>query len=180
MKVGRSFRIDRAAITALVVVIIDLLTKRWAFSSTTPGDELEIVPGVLHIGQTRNEGIAFGFFAGRPWIVFGLMGIALTVLVIFYIRHRAQSGLWLATGLLLGGAIGNAIDRIHLGYVRDFINLPHFPTFNLADVSITAGVIILVLTAERHSQEQQKEEEKEQKDDGDEEEKPLPDWTAGR
>jgi signal peptidase II len=149
MRIGRFFTIDRAAITALIVVVVDLLSKSWAFSATTPGDEVDVIPGIT-IGQTRNEGIAFGFFAGRPWIVFGLMGIALSVLVYFYLRHRSRPGLWLATGLLLGGAIGNAIDRISLGYVRDFINFPHFPTFNLADVSITAGVIILVLTAERY------------------------------
>ena len=172
MRIGRFFTIDRAAITALVVVIVDLLTKRWAFTSTTPGDELDVIPGVVTIGQTRNEGIAFGFFSGRPWIVFGLMAIALGVLVFFYLRHRSQPGLWLATGLLLGGALGNAIDRITLGYVRDFINLPHFPTFNLADVSITAGVILLVITAERRT------EDEDAKPDDDEQ--PLPDWTTGR
>jgi signal peptidase II len=150
MKVGGRFSVDRAAITALVVVGIDLLTKHWAFART--GKELDVIPGVVSIGQTRNEGIAFGFFAGRPWIVFGLMVTALTVLVIFYARHRSRPGLWLATGLLLGGAIGNAIDRVSLGYVRDFINFPHFPTFNFADVCITFGVVILVLTAERHDE----------------------------
>lgn len=176
MRVGRFFTIDRAAITALIVVIIDQLTKSWAFSATTPGDELDVIPGIT-IGQTRNEGIAFGFFSGRPWIVFGLMGIALAVLVFFYLRHRSRPGLWLATGLLLGGAIGNAIDRISLGYVRDFINFPHFPTFNLADVSITAGVIILVLTVERYESEQAETDEEEDKPD---EPEPLPDWTTGR
>ena len=148
MKIGGRFSIDRAAITALVVVILDQLTKEWAFAATTPGDDIRVIPGIK-IGQVRNEGIAFGFFSGRPWIVFGLMAIALTVLVVFYARHRSRPGLWLATGLLLGGAIGNAIDRISLGYVRDFIGLPHFPSFNFADLCITAGVIILVLATER-------------------------------
>jgi signal peptidase II len=152
MRVGRLFTIDRAAITALVVVILDQLTKRWAFASTTPGDEVHVLPAIS-ISQTRNDGIAFGFFAGRPWIVFGLMAVALLVLVFFYRRHRTRPILWLATGLLLGGAIGNAIDRIRIGYVRDFIQLPHFPTFNLADLAITAGVVILVLTTEREAAE---------------------------
>ena len=76
-------------------------------------------------------------------------GVALAVLTWFYLKHRGRPGLWLATGLLLGGAIGNAIDRITLGYVRAFIELPRFPSFNIADVAITLGVIVLVLTVEQ-------------------------------
>jgi signal peptidase II len=147
--IGRSITVDRAAMAALVVVAADQLSKRWAFAATTAGDKIDVFPG-LTIGQTRNDGIAFGFFSGRPWIVFGLMLVALVVLVWFYVRHRGRPVLWLATGLLLGGAIGNALDRIALGYVRDFIDFSSFPSFNLADVSITVGVVVLVLTAEQH------------------------------
>lgn len=142
------WRPDRALLTAAAVVLFDQWTKWLAFSQLTPGESVSVFPGVS-LGQTRNEGIAFGFFAGRTWLVFGLMAIALAVLIGFYLRHRGRPGLWLATGLLLGGAIGNAIDRIWLGYVRDFIELPHFPSFNIADVAITFGVIILVLTVEQ-------------------------------
>lgn len=152
------WRPDRALLTAAAVVAIDQWTKWLAFSRLTPGESESVVPGVS-LGQTRNEGIAFGFFAGRPWLVFSLMGVALAVLIWFYLRHRGRPGLWLATGLLLGGAIGNAIDRISLGYVRDFIELPHFPSFNIADVAITFGVIILVLTVEPSAPEEEGEEE---------------------
>jgi signal peptidase II len=148
-----SWRPDRALITAAVVIILDQWTKWLAFSRLTPGDSESILPGVS-LGQTRNEGIAFGVFAGRPWIVFSLMAIALAVLIWFYLRHRGRPGLWLATGLLLGGAIGNAIDRISLGYVRDFIELRHFPSFNVADIAITFGVIVLVLTVEQNQPEE--------------------------
>ena len=148
-----SWRPDRALLTAAVVIILDQWTKWLAFSQLTAGDSDSILPGVS-LGQTRNEGIAFGVFAGKPWIVFTLMGIALAVLVWFYLRHRGRPGLWLATGLLLGGAIGNAIDRISLGYVRDFIELPHFPSFNVADIAITFGVIVLVLTVEQNQPEE--------------------------
>lgn len=144
---------DRAAMTAIAVIAIDQWTKWWAFSVTTPGETINVFLGV-DIGQTRNEGIAFGMFAGRPWLVFGLMGLALTVLVVSYVKHRSRPVLWLATGLLLGGAIGNAIDRITLGYVRDFIEVPHFPSFNIADVAITLGVVILVLAVEQRRPEE--------------------------
>lgn len=148
MRIGRFFTLDRAAITAITVIALDQWTKWWAFNATTPGETINVLPGIS-IGQTRNEGIAFGLFAGRPWLVFGLMGVALTVLVFSYAKHRQRPVLWLATGLLLGGAIGNAIDRISLGYVRDFIEVPRFPSFNIADVAITAGVVILVLAVEQ-------------------------------
>lgn len=148
MRIGRFFTLDRAAITAITVIALDQWTKWWAFNATTPGETINILPGVS-IGRTRNEGIAFGMFAGRPWLVFGLMGVALTVLIVSYIKHRQRPVLWLATGLLLGGAIGNAIDRISLGYVRDFIEIPKFPSFNIADIAITAGVVILVLAVEQ-------------------------------
>lgn len=143
-----SFRPDRALITAVVVVLLDQWTKWLVFGQITAGESISVFPGVS-LGHTENDGIAFGAFAGRPAIVYSLMTIALVVLVVFYVRHRKRPGLWLATGLLLGGAIGNAIDRIALGYVRDFIELPHFPSFNLADVAITFGVIVLVLTVEQ-------------------------------
>lgn len=148
-----SWRPDRALLTALAVIILDQWTKWLAFGQLTPGDSDSILPGVS-LGQTRNDGIAFGVFAGRPWIVFSLMAVALAVLLWFYVRHRGRPGLWLATGLLLGGAIGNAIDRVSLGYVRDFIEFPHFPSFNVADMAITFGVIVLVLTVEQNQHEE--------------------------
>ncbi|MBI2691911.1 MAG: signal peptidase II [Solirubrobacterales bacterium] len=146
------WRPDRALLTAAAVVAFEQWTKWLAFSQLTPGESESVFPGVS-LGQTRNEGIAFGFFAGQPWLVFSLMAVALAVLIWFYLRHRGRPGLWLATGLLLGGAIGNAIDRISAGYVRDFIELPRFPSFNLADVAITFGVILLVLTVEQNPRE---------------------------
>jgi signal peptidase II len=143
------WRPDRAILTAIAVIAVDQWTKWLAFKQLGPGESVDVLPGVS-FGHTENQGIAFGVFAGRPWLVFTLMAIALATLVWFYLRHRNRPGLWLATGLLLGGAVGNAIDRISLGYVRDFIELPHFPSFNVADVAITFGVIVLVLTVEQN------------------------------
>ncbi|MFY9487277.1 MAG: signal peptidase II [Solirubrobacterales bacterium] len=154
---------DRAALTAVAMIAIDQGTKSLAFSAAQEGEEVNFIPAVT-ISQTRNEGIAFGMFSGQPWVVFGLMCVALTVLIWFYARHRSRPVLWLATGLLLGGAVGNAIDRVRLGYVRDFINLPSWPSFNIADISITIGVMILVFTADRAISH---DDEAEQSDEGD-------------
>jgi signal peptidase II len=148
------FGYGRAALCAVVAIALDQLTKWAAFAAATPGEVLKVAPGVT-ISQTRNDGIAFGIFAGRPVLVLGLMAVALAVLVWFYARHRGRPVLWLATGLLLGGAIGNALDRIVLGYVRDFIDLPGWPAFNVADMAIALGVVVLVLSSEsdRHDSE---------------------------
>lgn len=143
-------RPGRAALTAIAVLILDQLTKVAAFAWVAAGDEANVLPGVT-ISQTRNEGIAFGFLSGRPVLVLGLMAAALIVLMWFYRGHRDRPVLWLATGLLLGGALGNAVDRISLGYVRDFVNLPGWPAFNGADTAITFGVVVLVLSIEHRA-----------------------------
>jgi signal peptidase II len=142
------FHPDRALLTAVVVLLIDQATKWLAFREVEVGESINFLPGVS-LSRVENTGIAFGAFSDRPLLVYLLMGTALAILVGFYLRHRARSGLWLATGMLLGGAFGNAIDRISLGYVRDFLSLPHFPSFNVADMAITFGVIILVLSIEK-------------------------------
>lgn len=146
------WRPDRALLTAMVVVALDQAAKWFAFRELGAGDSVNVLPG-LKFGHVENPGIAFGFFAGKPVLVFTLTSIALVTLIWFYLRHRKRPGLWLATGLLLGGAIGNAIDRIWLGYVRDFIELPRFPSFNTADIAITLGVIVLALTIEPSQEE---------------------------
>jgi signal peptidase II len=159
------WRPDRALLTAVAVVVIDQWTKWLAFNSLTPGESVDVLPGVS-FGQTRNEGIAFGAFSGMPWVVFTLVAVALSVLLWFYVHNRGRAGLWLATGLLLGGAIGNAIDRISLGYVRDFIEFPHFPSFNVADIAITFGVIVLVLTVEQTQSDKPHDKTEETAEDG--------------
>lgn len=145
------FSPDRALVTAILVLLADQASKWLAVEGIQPGETFNVLPGVS-FNRVENTGIAFGTFAGRPGVVFALMGAALCVLLWFYFRHRHRPGLWLATGLLLGGALGNALDRIRLGHVRDFISLPHFPSFNVADVAITLGVVILALTIEQNQQ----------------------------
>lgn len=141
---------DRAAITTAAVLLADQLTKWLAFELVEPGEEKYVIPGIA-LSQTRNEGIAFGLFAGRQWLVLLLMGVALAMLLVFYVRQRSRPVVWLATGMLMGGAIGNAFDRIWLGYVRDFLDPPAWPAFNIADVAITLGVVVLVFAVERNA-----------------------------
>jgi signal peptidase II len=138
-------RVDRAVIVGAVVLAVDLLTKQIAFSGGADGKTHELIDGIA-IDPTRNQGIAFSLLEGRTVLIFVLMAIAVTMLTAYYLRHRDRPGLWLATGLMLGGAAGNAFDRIFLGYVRDFIAVGHWPTFNVADIALTTGVVVLLVS----------------------------------
>jgi signal peptidase II len=139
----------RAAIVVVVVLAIDRLTKHAVESSIQPGEERPFLPGV-QIVHTRNNGVAFGLLGGAH--VYLTVGLAvLVVLVLLFFALRFVTGpTWLPVGMILGGALGNAIDRLRFGSVTDFIKLPlGWPPFNLADASITIGVIVLALLASR-------------------------------
>jgi signal peptidase II len=133
----------------VVVVALDQLSKAAVRGSIVPGEERNVLPG-LELVDTRNRGVAFGFLPGRHVAVTVLVGIALLVLLVYFARHISKPWIWLPTGMLLGGALGNILDRVRAGSVTDFIKLPlGWPPFNLADTSITLGVLLLLLVVER-------------------------------
>jgi signal peptidase II len=135
------------------VVAADQLSKRAVEDSIVPGEERRLLPGVQLV-HTRNHGVAFGFLPGDQVLVTVLIGAALVLLLLYFARHCTQPLLWLPTGMLLGGALGNIIDRVRIGAVTDFVKLPlGWPPFNLADASITLGIVILFLLIEhaRHA-----------------------------
>jgi signal peptidase II len=133
----------------LVVLGADQLSKRLVRSSITPGDERKLLPGIQLV-NTRNRGVAFGFLPGSHTAVTVVIALALVVLLAYFARHTARPLVWLPTGMLLGGAAGNVIDRLRLGAVTDFIKLPlGWPPFNLADAAITFGILLLLVAVER-------------------------------
>jgi signal peptidase II len=130
------------------VVLADQLSKHAVRDSITPGDEHKLLPGI-ELVNTRNRGVAFGFLPGSHTVVTVLIGVALIVLLVYFTRHADRSMIWLPTGMLLGGAAGNIVDRLREGAVTDFIKLPlGWPPFNLADASITLGIVLLFLQLE--------------------------------
>ena len=133
----------RAAAVALVAVALDQLSKAVIRGQLLPGERVDVVAG-FDIVRVGNRGIAFGLLDEAGSLVLVLAAIAFASLLAMFLAASDRRGLWLPVGLLAGGAIGNLIDRIHEGAVTDFIDLGAWPAFNLADVEITLGVIILV------------------------------------
>ncbi len=137
----------RAIGVILAVVALDQATKALVRSGLHLGERHDLLLG-LDLTHVRNRGIAFGLFAGGGALLMVLTYAALGLLLAYFARHAGQRLLWLPTGLLLGGAFGNLIDRAAKGSVTDFVKLPHFPAFNVADIAITVGVIALIFVLE--------------------------------
>ena len=133
---------------ACLVLGLDQLTKLWVLASLPERAWWSPLPGqawqVFRITHTTNSGAAFGIFP-KQGTFFMLIAVVVVVAIVVYYRHLS-AGSWfirLSLGLQLGGAAGNLIDRVHYGYVVDFIDVGFWPIFNLADASIVAGVAIL-------------------------------------
>lgn len=126
-----------------VVVILDQAVKAVIEDHIVLGEKVDVL-GPLKLTLSHNEGVAFGLAggSGAPLVVVTL--VALGVVLYLFSRNPARPWMWVATGLLAGGAVGNLADRIRVGAVTDFIELPHWPPFNLADMAISAGVVLLV------------------------------------
>ena len=147
---------------ALLVVAADQLSKIWIRSNLAFGQSLPET-GFFRLIHVHNTGAAFGLFHGQsfPLIIVALVGIVILLLYVLTGYHRfpfSDNRLGkVALGLVLGGTIGNLIDRLRFGYVTDFIDVGIWPTFNIADSTIVIGVIIFIYSllsstrAEKHS-----------------------------
>lgn len=141
MRRGRGY--GRAALIALVAVALDQLAKALVRANLVPGERIDLLAGV-DLVRVGNRGIAFGLLNDAGSLVLVLAAVAFASLLAAFLAASDRPGLWLPVGLLAGGAIGNLIDRVRVGAVTDFIDIGPWPAFNLADVEITLGVVILV------------------------------------
>jgi signal peptidase II len=144
-----------AALAAAAVLVLDQATKVVALRRLVPGVPVPVVDGFFSLTLVMNPGLAFGMLATTPdgwrWIVAALSMAALGVLGVMGWRMVAAAGWWarLAIGLVVGGAVGNLIDRARFGAVVDFLDFYwrawHWPAFNVADSAISVGVALLAL-----------------------------------
>jgi signal peptidase II len=138
----------RAALVVVAVLAADQIVKALVNGSLQRGEQRDLVAGIKLV-NTRNSGVAFGQLQDGGTIVAVVIAVALVALLVYFARHARQPLMWLPTGMLLGGALGNIVDRVREGAVVDFLKLPHWPAFNVADSSITIGVVILLVVMER-------------------------------
>jgi signal peptidase II len=143
----RAVAFGRVAVLVVVVLISDQVTKHAVIADIPAGTSQKFLPAV-NLVHIHNSGVAFGFFAGGGAIVLVLTLTALAALVVYFLRRPTRPWLWLPTGLLVGGAVGNLIDRLAHGYVTDFVKLPAWPAFNISDMAITFGVLSLLYVLE--------------------------------
>jgi signal peptidase II len=140
---------------ALAIVVADQLTKAWIVANVDPARPTSIVGDYLQLIISHNNGALFGLFQGQA-MLFALASFGVIVLIVAY--HARTGGslvMSVALGLLLGGAIGNVADRLHYGYVVDFVDAGigafRWYTFNVADSAISLALVLLVLVAIRPS-----------------------------
>jgi signal peptidase II len=145
--VTRRRAIARALAVAAAVVAADQITKAIVRGSIGRTERIDLVAG-FGLVNTRNSGVAFGFFSGGGALVAIAAGAALVALLAFFATHAGRPLVWLPTGLLIGGAAGNLIDRAAQGSVTDFVDPPLWPAFNVADAAITIGVLALLYVIE--------------------------------
>jgi signal peptidase II len=139
---GRAWRLALALCG--LVVAFDQGTKAAVESALVPGERVAVLPG-LHLTDVHNKGIAFGLAGGGGAGLIVLTLAALGLILVIFAYNAARPGIWAPMGLLAGGAFGNLADRVRIDSVTDFIDLPLWPAFNLADVSIVLGVAGLAL-----------------------------------
>jgi len=143
---GASGRACRLAIALCgVVVVLDQAAKAAIEAHLYVGEEVEVL-GPIGLTLSHNSGVAFGLASGGGTRLVVLTVIALAVVGAIFAHNPTRPGMWVAAGLLAGGALGNLADRVRADVVTDYIQIGSWPAFNLADVAVTAGVLLLAFS----------------------------------
>lgn len=141
-------------VPAMIVVALDQVTKAVALASLEAGETTPVIDGVLHWTLQRNPGAAFGIAPRFP-LVFTILAAGISAAIIVSLKRMPDRAHVLTFGLVLGGAVGNLIDRIvrppgvFRGHVIDFIDLRVWPVFNIADSAVVVGVLVLLIVSWR-------------------------------
>jgi signal peptidase II len=133
----------RALAVCGAVVLLDQVTKAIVVATLHEGQHESLALG-FQLTNTANRGLAFGIGSGQGFVLAATV-VALAVVLVWFALDPARPGLWLAVGLLAGGALGNLADRVRADAVTDFLDPPLWPAFNVADIAITLGAVGLVL-----------------------------------
>lgn len=140
----------RALALGALVVLVDQVSKAIAASALGPGERIDIGLG-FELADVRNRGIAFGLLSDGQTLVIVVTALSLALILGYFALNPARPGLWIGVGLLLGGAVGNLADRVRANEVTDFIDPPMWPAFNVADIAIVIGILLIVLVHRPHA-----------------------------
>ncbi len=141
-----TLRIPLLLAVIVIVTLADQFTKWLVTQGLTLFETITVVPGGVWITRVHNSGIAFGLFPGMPDVFMAITVMSMFVILYFYLTVEPRTFLLsIGCAMILGGAMGNLIDRYRLGYVVDFIKVGGWPAFNVADSSVSIGVGLLLL-----------------------------------
>ena len=134
-------------IVGAVLVVIDQVIKYFVSAYLQPVGSVSVIDNLFSLTYVENKGVAFGMFSDMRWVFVALTSVLLAIIIFYMFRKRPKGKFfYICAALIIGGGIGNLIDRIFYGYVIDYLSLSFFPPVcNFADYCITAGTIMLVI-----------------------------------
>ena len=132
---------------AAILVVIDQLIKHWATAALLPVGNMDVLPGIVELRYCLNDGMAFSMLAGKQTLLIGMTSVMLLVVAAMLFTRKMPVWERISWTLILGGGVGNLIDRVLNGVVVDYINVQfmHFAIFNFADICVCVGVGLLML-----------------------------------
>ena len=146
---------QRLGLLVAAIVVVDQLTKHWALNRLSDNRTIDLV-GSLRFNLVFNKGMAFSQVTGAGPVI-GALGFVVVIVMVLWLRRQAKGLAAVAAGLIVGGALGNLIDRLLRGdawlrgAVVDFVDLQWFPVFNVADSAISIGAVLMIVASLRQS-----------------------------
>jgi signal peptidase II len=137
-----------------LVFAADQAAKAAVEANLFPGEQVDVL-GPLQLTLSHNRGVAFGLAGGGGAVLILIAALALGVIGYIFARSATRPGMWVAAGLLAGGALGNLADRVRADEVTDYIDVGSWPAFNIADIAITLGILLLVFLYLRDERERE-------------------------
>ncbi len=133
-------------IISILILLLDQLTKYVIMNNLQPGQSIPVITNIFHITYIKNTGAAFGILGNYTFLLI-IASIVILVLFFLFVKTYSFDNLWFkaASAFIIGGAAGNLIDRVRLGFVIDFLDFRIWPVFNIADMAIVTGGIILII-----------------------------------
>ena len=137
-------------ILIITILVLDQLSKILALKYLAPAGSIPIIKNVFHLTYVENRGAAFGILQNQKlfFVIFALL--ALGFIWFYAYNNRLNKVMVYGLGLVVGGVIGNLIDRVRLGFVVDYLHIMNFPVFNIADSAVTIGIILIGIFLLKH------------------------------